>query len=134
MPYCWLRYRPTPAGTPTSQRFNALSLYVDDTLVDRIQPDVTMRGRLVDHMVRSRSVYPITIGPDELLDSTKWAFIRAFFKANYRELSLDTGVSTPADETFVAVLLEGGRLPVERIEQLSVLRMFSATLVAKEPD
>lgn len=128
----WLRYidSDVSAGAPQSRRINDLVNY------DR--PDVelvsgrTLRSTGYQHRISHRLTYEVSIGADVLSVSGAKAFVIAFWVAQQRFISLSTSETVPADETFIAIDLDGdGEMPLEFVEGATFLPTTTLKLIEK---
>lgn len=110
-----------------SESFSTLSFY-ETVETDRINQR-GLNGIEYNHIKSSRSIWKITISANELVDSTKFAFIVALYKADAWKFSLDNWMS----ESIVN-LKEAGEMPLEFIENHKLLREITINLIQKKPE
>ena len=80
------------------------------------------------HLLSKRNIYELIISADELIDSTKFAFIVAFHKADTWKFSEDNWTSEKE------VVIDDGDLPVEFIENCKYLPQITYKFTQKYPN
>lgn len=130
----WLKYRAKGAalGTTSAMRFDAL---IGENLPDSEYNQ--QRGlRRIDysHMLSSRSVWDVSIGPDQLYVPAAQTFIREFWKGAQHWIAVNASLTEPTATLFNEVTTPGGRVPLQPVEGHYDFPQFIATLTAKRPD
>ncbi len=105
------------------QSFKELKLYELPTT--GVVTGKTLRGKSFEHITFVDTEYTVTISADELLSSTKRAFLKAFWGATHKYLVTDL---TTGD--YIPVVSGGGLLPVEFINENKYLQEVTLKLVA----
>jgi hypothetical protein len=131
MTSAWLRYKNRGDDDSTVQRYNFLRL--------RIIEDVDRETRLTLRHFRAglkRGVhvtFEIRIGAEQLLYVDKLAFIKEWWKADYRWISLSSSGEPPLVGTYIAVETEGGPCPLEDMNGNKLYPAFATMATAVAP-
>ena len=127
----WLKYRQkgAPLGTTTAMRFNALICQpIDETI--RLESD-DLNARPYSHLRSIRTQYDLSIGPDELVDATKKAFIDEFWISAQAWLVIDSSDTEPLAASFIEVVVPAGRSPIQPLEGDWSFPYIDVTLISK---
>lgn len=128
----WLRYR-NGGGAWTNARF--VPTFLREIPSSLRVSDVTLRGRIFDKRLHGRTSYAVTISADELggASNANLTFLKAFWKADEREYNASTSGTLPVAD-WIAVQVDGGDLPLDYVEDMTLLPEVSFRMNKKEPD
>lgn len=105
----WLKFQ-NGAAASVAKQFRELSLYqkedVDRTVVR------TLRRKSVTKVFSVRRLWELTIGADELTDTTKKEFCSDWWGADKRWFCESASPTEPAAAAFIEVTTEGGEEPI----------------------
>lgn len=129
----WLRYK--NGGVAVSRRFILLTRY--KKAVTEREEVTTLRGTKIEHLLSKRYQYEISLGANLLADTTvidgltNAQFVESFWEAEEQFIANDSGLSVPADNSFVGVSVGSGVAPIEFLEGSKALPTYQFTLIEK---
>lgn len=101
------------------------SIICDDNDVTERKTGRMLNGVAYSHLNAAWREWEIVISADELCDSTKLAFIRAFWKSGAnKQLKIGSG-------SWIDVVIEGGAAPKENIEGNKYLPEYKLRLIER---
>ena len=116
-----LSYATIIAEATAYKTFTPIELYDPEKEHIIHNPDITSRGKRIEHRLHSHYRYPLKIAPKELIaDSTKLAFLRSLWDADYIYISY-YNYNTLSWSNFVEVIRNGKQFPIEYLKGIKYL-------------
>lgn len=129
----WLRYKTSAAGAWTTEEFD--ELVREDRDITEGRKGRTLGGRGYAHVLYTYRTWTVTLSADTIMVlvdplSSRRTFMKAFFRAPFKEMSLE---DEPDVDDWIAVITEPGEEPVEFLENHRWLPEYSFTLESVDP-